>query len=110
MSASAVLESLRVGCETALVVALVWTHHRMRRTNVASDPVSREAPDAAPSQRPAVGVIVTCSYCHRVQDAGGQWRTLPARELSRREAELSHGVCPRCLHQHYPDVAARLAH
>jgi PAS domain S-box-containing protein len=49
------------------------------------------------------GLLPICSHCKRIRDAGGHWTRIEAYLSARTEAEFSHGICPECVKQHYPD-------
>ncbi len=48
------------------------------------------------------GVLRICSYCKRV-DAGGRWVAFETYITEHSAALFSHGLCPDCARQHYPD-------
>lgn len=53
------------------------------------------------------GIIPICSHCHRVRIEDGRlWEAVDMYVSRRTDAAFSHGVCPDCLVEHYPDVAA----
>ena len=54
------------------------------------------------------GILPMCSYCKNVRDDQGYWRKVEEYLLAHTEAEMSHGICPDCLEQHHPTVAAEL--
>lgn len=45
-------------------------------------------------------MICVCCNCQR-ERAGDEWRDHTPRAGER----LTHGICPRCLYQLYPDIA-----
>jgi hypothetical protein len=51
------------------------------------------------------GLLPVCSHCRRVRDDHGGWRQLEAYVRDHSEAEFSHGICPECLREHYPQYA-----
>jgi len=42
------------------------------------------------------GILITCSYCHRIETDGGEWKSIELYLAENSEALLSHGVCPEC--------------
>ena len=54
------------------------------------------------------GLIPVCSICKRIRDDQGYWAKLEDYLLEHAEAEVSHGLCPDCVKEHYPEVYADL--
>lgn len=53
------------------------------------------------------GIIPICSHCHRVRIEDGRlWEAVDMYVSRRTDAAFSHGVCPDCLLEHYPNVRA----
>ena len=50
------------------------------------------------------GIIPVCMHCKKVRDDGGYWTRLEDYLRKNSEIQISHGLCPDCLHEHYPDV------
>ncbi len=51
------------------------------------------------------GIIPICSHCHRVRIEDGRlWEAVDMYVSRRTDAAFSHGVCPDCLLEHYPNV------
>jgi hypothetical protein len=51
------------------------------------------------------GIVPICSYCKQIRDDKGYWNQIEAYIASHTEAEFSHGICPRCMKQHFPEYA-----
>jgi len=52
------------------------------------------------------GLLPICAYCKRVRDNREYWREVEAYIRSHAPVEFSHGICPRCLAEHFPDLGA----
>ena len=50
------------------------------------------------------GLIPICSSCKKVRDESGCWSELAAYVLKRAEVEFSHGICPDCAKNLYPET------
>jgi GAF domain-containing protein len=50
------------------------------------------------------GFIQMCAHCRRVSDESGRWFQLEEYVLKRTDASFSHGICPTCRVEHYPEV------
>ena len=50
------------------------------------------------------GLLPTCAHCRRVRTETGEWQAMERFVSEHSEAQFSHGFCPECLAQHYPDM------
>jgi hypothetical protein len=51
------------------------------------------------------GIIPICMHCHKIRDDHESWQGLEKYIQNHSEAQFSHGLCPECLAEHYPDIA-----
>lgn len=49
------------------------------------------------------GIISVCSYCKRIRARGSEWVPFESYISERSAAVFSHGICPHCLTEHFPD-------
>lgn len=49
------------------------------------------------------GLLPICSHCHRIRDDSGYWTRLEKFIGDRSDARFSHGICPTCLEEHFPE-------
>jgi hypothetical protein len=54
------------------------------------------------------GLLPICSACSKIRDDKGYWQMLEKYISSHSEAQFSHGICPDCAQQLYPDIAERI--
>jgi hypothetical protein len=52
------------------------------------------------------GLISLCAGCKRVQGDDEAWEELEHFVESRSHALFSHGLCPRCVRERYPEIQA----
>jgi hypothetical protein len=50
------------------------------------------------------GLLPTCAHCRRVRTETGEWQAMERFVSEHSEAHFSHGFCPECMAQHYPDL------
>lgn len=50
------------------------------------------------------GIVPICSFCKKIRDDKGFWSQVEAYVSLHTEAQFSHGVCPDCQEEHYPDL------
>jgi hypothetical protein len=55
------------------------------------------------------GLLPICSYCKKIRDDEGYWQQVERYIAARSEADFSHGMCPDCGIQHFPDFVAEPA-
>lgn len=53
------------------------------------------------------GIVPICMHCHKIRDEEGRWWRLERYIHEHSEAQLSHGICPDCLEEHYPEYASK---
>ncbi len=51
------------------------------------------------------GIVPICANCKKIRDDQGYWNQLELYVREHTEAEFSHGFCPDCLNDLYPEVA-----
>jgi len=52
------------------------------------------------------GLLPICMHCHKIRDDKQSWQKLEAYIAEHSEAKLSHGLCPDCMREYYPQYAA----
>ena len=50
------------------------------------------------------GLIPICSHCKKVRDDKGYWHQVEEYIRDHSEAEFSHGLCPECAKELYPEL------
>jgi DNA-binding response OmpR family regulator len=50
------------------------------------------------------GILPICMHCKKIRDDAGYWEQVEAYVSRHSDVLFSHGVCPECMAQHYPDV------
>lgn len=94
----------------ALGVALGWSREVAERREDGLVAAEREARAAAERTmrelRVLRGILPICAHCRQVRDERGAWAQLEAYVRAHTEAEFSHGICPACAAEHFPDAVA----
>jgi PAS domain S-box-containing protein len=49
------------------------------------------------------GLLPICSRCHRIRTADGEWEPMETYMQEHAAVEFSHGICPDCAREIYPD-------
>ena len=50
------------------------------------------------------GFIPICAACKKIRDDQGYWYQIEVYISEHSDAEFSHGICPECKHQLYPEL------
>jgi PleD family two-component response regulator len=53
------------------------------------------------------GLLPICANCKKVKDDQGYWHQVEVYVQEHSDAEFSHGFCPDCLHELYPEFYPR---
>ena len=51
------------------------------------------------------GLLPICSRCKSIRDDEGLWKRVEAYLADHTDARFTHGLCPNCLRELYPDMA-----
>jgi hypothetical protein len=54
------------------------------------------------------GILPLCSFCKKIRDDKGYWESVDIYISKYSEAYISHGICPDCLKDHYPEQYKRM--
>lgn len=54
------------------------------------------------------GLLPICSSCRQIRDDEGKWHKVETYFQTRTDAEFTHGICPKCAKQLYPDLYDQL--
>ncbi len=50
------------------------------------------------------GILPLCSFCKKIRDDKGYWEQVDVYIQKHLHADISHGICPKCAKEHYPDL------
>ena len=50
------------------------------------------------------GILPICTHCKRIWNDGGMWEQMEVYVRDHTHAEFSHGLCPTCAREHYPNI------
>lgn len=49
------------------------------------------------------GLLPICASCKKIRDDSGYWHQIELYIREHSEADFSHGICPSCAEEHYPE-------
>lgn len=67
------------------------------------DSVISELQQALAEVKTLRGFLPICSVCKNIRDDQGYWTRIESYIKKHSEAEFTHGICPECMKEHYPD-------
>ena len=66
-----------------------------------------ELKEALERVRTLSGLLPICSHCKKVRDDDGYWHSVEKYITSHSEAVFSHGICPDCMVELYPEYSKK---
>lgn len=69
---------------------------------------NRELSKALREIKTLTGLLPICSHCKKIRDDKGGWQQLENYMELHTTVEFTHSLCPECLQELYPEIAARL--
>ncbi|MCP4653815.1 MAG: hypothetical protein GY856_00200 [bacterium] len=84
-------------------------HDRLRTAHEALGLQKTEIEEALSQVKLLSGLLPMCSHCHKIRDDGGYWQQVEAYISKHSEAEVSHGLCPGCAKELYPEYIGESA-
>jgi PAS domain S-box-containing protein len=65
----------------------------------------RQVQEAMADLKTLSGLVPICSSCKKIRDDHGAWTAVEEYLTARTGAQFTHGICPDCLREFYPEVA-----
>ena len=91
-----------------IVLLLVRYTKRLGHTRKTLERTNADLQDKINEIRTLSGLLPICSQCKKIRDDAGYWNQLEGYISERTEATFSHGICPHCAEDLYPEAMARL--
>lgn len=94
----------QLSCAVVILGGL-WSAHRlrMRRLEERERELEIRVEDALSRVKILKGLLPICATCKKVRDDKGYWNQIESYIRDRSEADFSHGICPDCVAQYYPE-------
>jgi len=68
-----------------------------------------ELSEALANVKQLSGLLPICAHCKKIRDDNGYWNQLEHYISQHSEADFSHGICPECLVEHFPQFSGRIS-
>jgi hypothetical protein len=75
-----------------------------QRVETAREELIMELKKALSEIKTLSGLLPICAYCKKIRNDEGYWEQIEGYIKERSLAEFSHGICPGCMKQYYPDL------
>ena len=67
----------------------------------------RELEEALSQIKTLHGIVTICMHCKHICNDESSWERLESYIEQHSDVEFSHGVCPDCMQQFYPDISSQ---
>ena len=75
-----------------------------KQTEAERDRLIRELQEALANVKSLTGLLPICAGCKKIRDDNGYWNQVESYIQTHSEARFTHGLCPDCIKEHYPDL------
>jgi hypothetical protein len=79
-----------------------WRVHTLRRSEHR---LQQRIQEAVARIKVLSGLLPICASCKKIRDDQGYWEQIEVYIREHSEAQFSHGMCPACIRQMYPEYA-----
>lgn len=92
-----------------LIITGQRTESHLHQTNCDLDRTVAALTKAISEIKTLRGILPICSFCKKIRDDQGYWERVDIYIKKNSAADISHGICPECLRQHYPEEYAAIS-
>ncbi len=86
------------------VLARVRTHATLRTLQKNLEKKNRQLEQALAQVTRLSGLLPICANCKKIRNDKGYWEDVTVYVRQHSEADFSHGICPDCAHELYPEL------
>lgn len=94
-------------CPVLITPPLVYSYTRLvmklEENRNALQNKNKELEKALSEIKVLTGLLPICTTCKKIRDDQGYWNNLESYIHSRSEVQFSHGICPDCAKELYPE-------
>ncbi len=77
----------------------------LRKMNTELETKNAELQAALDEIETLRGILPVCMYCKKIRDDTGYWEQVDIYIGRHTPAKISHGMCPDCMKEHFPDYS-----
>lgn len=89
--------------EPEVLIAYIKALLRARSSEKEKEKLIRELQEALAKVKLLSGMLPICASCKQIRDDKGYWTQIETYIRDHSEAEFSHGLCPDCMNELYPN-------
>ncbi len=89
--------------KAALMRELVRQNDEIRAAQHQMSRLGEQLGVAIEDVRRLSGLLPICMHCKSIRESDGSWQRLEEYVTTHSEASFTHGICPNCMHDHFPD-------
>ncbi|MCP4612697.1 MAG: response regulator, partial [Planctomycetes bacterium] len=90
--------------QKAELLARVNAHLSLRRLQQKVEEQNIQLQASLDKVKILSGLLPICAHCNKIRDDKGYWEEVVVYIRNHSEAEFSHGICPDCVKEFYPEV------
>lgn len=90
--------------EVTSVVCISKNITERKRVELERERLIQELQETLGKVRTLSGLLPICAQCKKIRDDHGYWTQIEAYIHEHSGTEFSHGICPDCAHELYPDL------
>jgi two-component system cell cycle sensor histidine kinase/response regulator CckA len=84
---------------------VAWEIARRKQVEEALEEERKRLQKALDEVKTLRGIIPICAICKKIRDDKGYWSQVESYISDHTDAEFSHGICPKCMKELYPEFA-----
>lgn len=117
VSASRIVRwAIGIGSISLLIFFLLFLWNRSLRREIRARQVIEEERQilitdlqrALSEVKTLQGCLPICSHCRKIRQDSGYWQKIELYIQEHTNAQFSHGICPDCMREMYPDMAEKI--
>jgi sigma-B regulation protein RsbU (phosphoserine phosphatase) len=86
------------------ILLLADSYKEIRHQKEELEENNRQLSEALEKVRTLRGLLPICSSCKKIRDDKGYWSEVEVYVRDHSDARFSHGICPDCVKELYPDM------
>ncbi len=90
------------------LLARVNNHIELKLARDKLQHMNQELRSALDQIKTLKGLVPICANCKKIRDDDGFWQEVEHYISAHTEADFSHGICPDCMKELYPQVYGRM--
>ncbi|NQT23868.1 response regulator [candidate division KSB1 bacterium] len=87
-----------------VLLARVRTHVSLKRTRDEQKVLIKKLQNSLAEIKTLSGLVPMCAHCKKIRDDEGYWEKVEVYIEEHSEAQFSHGICPECKDELYPEL------